>query len=43
MKLGGSPSLLDPFPRKPRRMHWRTYHRAWARAVAAENALLANW
>jgi hypothetical protein len=43
MKLGGSPSLVDPFPRKPRHMHWRTYHRAWARAIDAENTLLANW
>lgn len=26
-RLGGSGSLFDPFPRKPPRMHWRTYSR----------------
>jgi hypothetical protein len=36
MQLGGSANLLDPFPNKPRRMHWRTYQRLRARAAAAE-------
>jgi hypothetical protein len=27
MKLGGSGNLADPFPEKPKRMHWRTYQR----------------
>ena len=27
MRLGGSPSLADPFPRKPRSMHWKTYRK----------------
>jgi hypothetical protein len=26
-RLGGSPYPEDPFPPKPRYMHWRTYHR----------------
>ena len=27
MRLGGSPSLADPFPPKPRSMHWKTYRK----------------
>jgi hypothetical protein len=27
MKLGGSPSLFDGFPPKPKGMHWKTYFR----------------
>jgi hypothetical protein len=27
MRLGGSNDPLDPFPQKPRGMHWRTYER----------------
>jgi hypothetical protein len=30
MRLGGSPNMLEKFPRKPRGMHWRTYRR-WRR------------
>lgn len=26
-KLGGDPGLLNPFPRKPKGMHWRAYRR----------------
>ena len=27
MRLGGSPSLSDAFPDKPRTMHWKTYRK----------------
>ena len=27
MRLGGSASMLDEFPEKPKGMHWRTYNR----------------
>jgi hypothetical protein len=27
MRLGGSPSMFDEFPDKPKGVHWRTYHR----------------
>ena len=36
MKLGGSASLLEPFPEKPKRMHRSTYLRLRARAEGAE-------
>ena len=32
MLLGGGPSIVDPFPGKPPRMHWRTYGRWLDRA-----------
>jgi hypothetical protein len=46
MRLGGTGSLSDLFPEKPRRMHWRTYRRLEARTQAAEDyfdGLLAQW
>jgi hypothetical protein len=46
MKLGGSPSLQEPFPSKPKGMHMRTYLRLRARAEGAEatcNALTMLW
>ena len=38
MKLGGSPSLAEPFPDKPNGMHWRTYQRLRMEAEVAETA-----
>jgi hypothetical protein len=45
MRLGGSNDPLDPFPQKPRGMHWRTYERLREQAHAADaeaDALLAE-
>ena len=35
-RLGGSASLLEAFPWKPKRMHWRTYWRLREKARKAE-------
>jgi hypothetical protein len=37
-RLGGSGDLSEPFPAKPKGMHWTTYERLEARADAAEAA-----
>jgi hypothetical protein len=42
MRLGGSPSIIDPFPEKPLGMHWSTYHRLRAKASALEGHSLAS-
>jgi hypothetical protein len=39
MRLGGSARLCEPFPEKPKRMHWCTYLRLRARAEAREESL----
>jgi hypothetical protein len=36
MQLGGTANLCAPFPYKPRGMHWSTYGRVRAQALAAE-------
>jgi hypothetical protein len=36
MRLGGSNDPLEPFPQKPRRIHWRTYERLREQARAAD-------
>jgi hypothetical protein len=28
-QLGGSANMTEPFPEKPKGMHWRTYERLW--------------
>ena len=38
MRLGGGPNLLDPFPKKPPRMHQSTYLRFAARGIASQSA-----
>jgi hypothetical protein len=41
-QLGGSASLAQPFPPKPKGMHWTTYERRRARAVAYERRSLSG-
>jgi hypothetical protein len=39
LRLGGSPNPLEPFPPKPRGMHWRTYRRLREQAESAHAAV----
>jgi hypothetical protein len=42
MRLGGGPSILDPFPGKPPKMRWRTYGRLFNKAAAAQARWIAS-
>jgi hypothetical protein len=39
-RLGGSGSMIEPFPRKPKGMHWKTYFRLWEQGQQTD---LASW
>ena len=41
-RIGGSGSLLDPFPDKPKGMHWATYWRLRGQSVEAANMSLTG-
>jgi hypothetical protein len=41
-RLGGSPSLMEPFPPKPRGMHWNTYSQLYMKARCAGEAGLLS-
>jgi len=46
VRLGGSPSLFDPFPGKPKGMWWKTYERLFRECAAREatmTRLLMEW
>ena len=38
-KLNGNPSMFEPFPDKPKGMHWRTY---WRLMYQAEEASIES-
>jgi len=42
LKLGGSSNLSEPFPPKPKGMHWTTYERWRRRGLAAEARTLSG-
>jgi hypothetical protein len=39
-RLGGSANMMEPFPEKPKGMHWRTYEGIWWEHHEAEMAQL---
>jgi hypothetical protein len=42
VRLGGSVSLAEPLPGKPKGMHWRTYRRLYSKAAAREQVCLGG-
>lgn len=42
-KLGGSVSMFEPFPEKPKGMQWRTYYRLWLEGGEAQSRSLPPW
>jgi hypothetical protein len=40
--LGGSANMTEPFPEKPKGMHWKTYERLWWEHHEAEMEQLAG-
>jgi hypothetical protein len=41
VRLGGGPSVLDPYPERPPRMHRRTYYRLLFKAIVAQERSIA--
>jgi hypothetical protein len=41
-RLGGSSNIMEPFPEKPKGMHWETYERLWRQHHEAEMKQLAG-
>jgi hypothetical protein len=41
-RLGGSANMTEPFPEKPKGMHWKTYERLWLEHGEAEMEQLAG-
>ncbi len=41
-RLGGSANMTEPFPEKPKGMHWQTYERLWWEHHEAEMEQLAE-
>ncbi len=43
LRLGGSLSLTEPFPKKPKGMHWKTYFRLKDESDMAASAMLGKY
>jgi len=41
-RLGGTANMMEPFPEKPKGMHWSTYERLWRQHHVAEMEQLAG-
>jgi DNA-binding ferritin-like protein len=41
-RLGGSANMMEPFPEKPKGMHWQTYDRLFCEHHEAEMEQLAG-